>query len=110
MQKFSLEAMARQQVSQAADAGGGRTATTVYGGHEKVLRQTVIGMTEGSQLSDHENPGEATLLVLQGRVRLSAGDVSWEGRTGDLIIVPDSRHSVTALEDSAMLLTVVKLP
>jgi quercetin dioxygenase-like cupin family protein len=40
---------------------------------------------------------------------LSAGDVSWEGRTGDLLIVPDARHSLEALEDSAILLTVAKL-
>ena len=110
MLKISLDALARQQISQAAASGSGRSAETVYGGHEKLLRQTVIAMTEGSQLSDHESPGEATLQVLQGRVVLAAGDVSWEGRTGDMIVVPDSRHRVEALEDSAMLLTVVKRP
>ena len=108
MQRISLEALARQQLKLAATAGGGHTADTVYGGHEKMLRQTVIGMTEGARLAEHENPGEATVQVLEGRVRLTAGDLSWEGRTGDLIIVPDSRHSLEALEDSAVLLTVAK--
>lgn len=74
-----------------------------------MLRQTVIGMVEGAQLSEHENPGEATVLVLSGHVRLVAGDVSWIGRRDDLIIVPDSRHSLEALEDSAILLTVAKI-
>lgn len=110
MQKISLEALARQQVEKAASAGGGHTADTVYGGHEKVLRQVVIGMTGHAVLAEHENPGEATMQVLYGRVRLSAGDLSWEGRAGDLLIVPDARHSVEALEDSAVLLTVAKLP
>jgi quercetin dioxygenase-like cupin family protein len=75
---------------------------TVYGGRpEKVLRQTLIGMTRGARLAKHENPGEATVQVLQSRVRMIAGELSWEARTGDLLIVPDTRHSLEALEDAA---------
>lgn len=109
MQKTSLEALARQQIESARSAAGGRAADTVVGGHEKILRQTVVAMLKGVSLSEHENPGEATVLVLSGRVRLAAGDVSWEGRRDDLIIVPDARHSLEALEDSAILLTVAKI-
>ncbi len=110
MQKVSLTALAREQAERAAAVGGGRAADTVYGGHEKVLRQTVIGLKQGTRLAEHENPGEATVHVLHGRVRLIAGTESWEARTGDLLIVPDARHSLEALEDSAILLTVAKLP
>jgi quercetin dioxygenase-like cupin family protein len=109
MQKISLDALVRQQMHLAVSAGGGHAADTVFGGHEKVLRQTVVGMIAGSRLAEHENPGEATVLVLHGRVRLSAADLSWDAARGDLLIVPESRHSVEALEDSALLLTVAKL-
>ena len=109
-QRISLDALAREQLKLAAGAGGGHTAHTVYGGHEKVLRQTVIAMVHGSELSEHENPDEATVLVLHGRVRMSAGELAWEGSRGDLITVPDARHRLKALEDSAVLLTVAKLP
>jgi len=109
MQKISVEALARQQMKQAATAGGQHTADTVYGGHEKVLRQTVIGMIAGASLAEHEDPGEATVLILHGRVRLSTADVAWEATRGDLLIMPDSRHSLAALENSAVLLTVAKL-
>jgi quercetin dioxygenase-like cupin family protein len=108
MQKLSLDALARQELKRAANASSGRSAETIYGGHEKVLRQTVIGMMKGVVLSEHQGPGEATVQVLAGRVRLAAGDSSWEGRVGTVLVVPDSRHSVEALEDSAILLTVAR--
>lgn len=108
MKKFSLTALVRQQMERARSASSGRSAQTVFGGHEHVLRQTLITMTEGTALAEHENPGEATVHVLQGRVRLSAGDVSWDGMTGDMLVVPDAPHSLRALEEAAVLLTVAK--
>jgi quercetin dioxygenase-like cupin family protein len=108
MEKSSLTALARQQLKLALQASSGRSAQTVYGGHEHVLRQTVIALAAGHRLDEHDNPGEATVHVLVGRVRLSAGDVAWEGSPGDLLIVPVARHALAALEDSAVLLTVAK--
>jgi quercetin dioxygenase-like cupin family protein len=110
MQKISLRALARELLERAGSSSAGRTADTVLGGHERVLRQTVIAMVKGAALGDHENPGEASVYVMLGRVRLSAGEHSWEGRPGDLLLIPDSSHSLAALEDSAVLLTVAKLP
>jgi quercetin dioxygenase-like cupin family protein len=108
MEKFSLTALARQHLKLAQATSSGRSAHTVYGGHEHTLRQTVIALAAGQSLDEHENPGEATVHVLHGRVRLTAGDASWEGWIGDLLIVPRSRHSLKALEDASVLLTVAK--
>ena len=108
MQKLSLDALARELLKRATEAAGGRAAQTVVGGHERVLRQTVIAMTKGTMLAEHANPGEASVYVLRGRAKLSAGDLAWEGIRGDLLVVPDSPHSLEALEDSAVLLTVAK--
>ena len=108
MEKFSLTALVRQQLDLAQNSSSGRSAHTVYGGHEHVLRQTLIALVAGQKLDDHENPGEATVHVLHGHVVLRTGDTSWHGSSGDLLIVPDSRHSLEATEAAAVLLTVAK--
>ena len=69
MEKFSLQAMARELLERARGGSGGRAAATVIGGHERVLRQTVIAMVKGAALGEHGNPGEASVHVLAGRVR-----------------------------------------
>lgn len=109
MKKFSLTALARDQLDRAAAESSGRSATTVVGGHECVLRQTVIALRQGQTLDDHDNSADdATLHVLSGRVRLTAGADSWIGRSGDLLVIPAAVHAVSALEDSTLLLTVAK--
>jgi quercetin dioxygenase-like cupin family protein len=107
MQKFSLTAAVHQQLEQAKRASSGRSSQTIHGGHEHTLKQTVIALAAGQSLGEHDNPGEATLYVLSGRVRLSAGQHSWDGMTGDLIIIPNERHALLAVEDAAVLLSAV---
>lgn len=108
MQKTSLIALARHQLAHARTASSGRSAKTIFGGHEHHLRQTLIALRAGERLAEHVNPGEATVQVLEGRVTLRAGDLFWNGSPGDLLTVPDGPHSLDAVDDSAILLTVVK--
>jgi len=107
IEKQSLTVLGRDQLA-AASASNGRSAHTVYGGHEQILRQTLLALTAGSALEEHDSPGEATLIVLQGQVLLTSAAATWDGAAGDHLIIPTTRHGLTAIEDSVVLLTVAK--
>ena len=106
MESTSLTAAVEEHLAKARASSSRRAASTLHGGHEHDLRQTLIALVEGNSLNEHESPGEATLQVLRGQVRLRAGDESWEGGDGDYLVIPPARHDLTALTDAAVLLTV----
>lgn len=106
MQGRSLLQLAETEMASAREASSGRAAATIYGGQEHDLRQTLIALVSGQALGEHESPGEATLQVLSGDVRLTAGDESWNGTTGDYLVIPRARHDLLALSDAVVLLTV----
>lgn len=106
MQATSLTELGTAQLAAARGASSGRAATTVYGGREHDLRQTLIALVAGRRLGEHESPGEATLQVLGGAVRLHAGDETWSGAVGDHLVIPPQRHDLEAVEDAVVLLTV----
>lgn len=108
MQSSSLADLAAEHLATARTAGSGRSARTVVGGHDRVLRQTLIALTGGQRLEEHENPGEATVHVLHGQVRMASGTESQDVAAGELLVVPDARHSLEALTDAVVLLTVAK--
>lgn len=104
---ISFELLADELVTEAATAPAGRAARTIFGGRGSRLRQTMIALSAGVRLDEHQNPGEATLLVVRGRVAMG-----WQGGTrfaaaGDFLVVHDGPHWVTADEVSVFLLTAV---
>ncbi len=106
MDKLSLQAKARELAHKASESKSGRAAETLFGGHEKRMRQTVVALREGREMAEHESPGEATLLVINGRLRLVAGETTWSGREWDYLVIPDAPHSVEAETDTTFVLTV----
>ena len=107
MESLSLSTVVEEQLEVARKAHSGRAARTVHGGHDHLLRQTVIAMIAGHELGEHQSPGEATLQVLRGHVRLTVGDDGCDGSAGDYLVIPPARHALLAVEDSAVLLTVL---
>ena len=68
MHKISIEALARKQLKEAVTAPSARAADTVFGGHEKILRQTVIGIRQGAELGERERE-YAVEAILDGRLK-----------------------------------------
>lgn len=103
-----MAAVVDEQIDAAKAHRAGRSAHTIYGGSGHTLRQTVLALAAGQRLDDHESPGEATLLVLRGNVRLATtSGQTIDAVEGQYLEIPQERHNLVAAEDSAVLLTVV---
>ncbi|MFP3989023.1 cupin [Streptomyces sp. E11-3] len=101
-----LTAVVDEHLAAARTAEHGRSAHLLV--HDGALRQSVIALTAGTVLDEHNTPLAASLQVLRGRVRLTSADGDGaELSAGQLCPVPRERNGLTALEDSAVLLTAV---
>lgn len=102
----SLQVIADELQETAGGSVAGRAARTLPLPPGGTLRQTVLALTAGTSLQEHTSPGAATLQVVRGRVRLSAGTDACELGASDLVAIPMRRHGLDALEDAVVLLTV----
>ena len=100
-----LASLATELLEKAATAAARRASRTLAHPVDG-LRQTVIALMAGADLAEHESPGPASLQMLQGRVRVIAGNGATVLRTGEIALVPMQRHSLHADEDSVVLLSV----
>lgn len=107
MESESLRTLGEELLATARSANAGRAARTILGGHTHRLRQTLIALLAGQAMGEHDSPGEATIQVLEGAVRLTSVNHEWSGSHGSLGIIPPERHELAADEDSLVLLTVV---
>jgi quercetin dioxygenase-like cupin family protein len=98
----------RALLDQARGGRAGRAARTLLPGAHTPLKQTLLALIADQSLAEHNTPTAAALQVVTGRVRLVAGEVALELSEGDHAAIPPARHSVEALEDSVLLLTVAQ--
>ncbi|MFC9151152.1 cupin [Streptomyces bacillaris] len=100
-----LNALAEEHLTAARASAHGRSAHLLI--QEPPLRQTVIALTSGSALDEHNAPPAASLLVLRGTVRLTAASGDAELPAGTPHPIPQERHGLVALQDAVVLLTAV---
>jgi quercetin dioxygenase-like cupin family protein len=75
------------------------------------LRLTLVVIKKGFGLNPEAAAGGASIEVVAGRLRIHAGGQPWDVGAGELIALADNlREPITALEETAFLLTVACRP
>lgn len=108
MSPINLHTLAQTLIDEARSHSSGRQATTFHGSPGGSLSQIVLALVKGRALSEHENPGQATLQVISGRVTISTSAQTYAMDAGDFMVIPLERHDLVAVEDAVVVLTVVK--
>ena len=74
-------------------------------------RAVLLELKPGESLGDHQVKENAWLCVVQGNVRVGAGDASVDAKPGTLFrFAPDERHSVASDEGARLLLLLAPWP
>ncbi|MBH5334709.1 cupin [Streptomyces pactum] len=100
-----LTRLARHHLDLAHDDPHGRSARLFL--RSGPLRQSVIALTAGTELDEHNAPPAASLQVLHGHVRLTTPGGEQELIAGQVQLIPPERNGLRAVQDSVVLLTAV---
>ncbi len=70
---------------------------------------TVFAFAEGEGLTEHSNPNDAIVHVIEGSLRLLIGEVEYQLETGQALHLPASvPHTLLGGEQFKMLLTILR--
>ncbi|MFL6124783.1 hypothetical protein [Actinophytocola sp.] len=100
----SVESLAAELLEEARGHHSKRAARTLVSGTAQ--RATLIALSAGAEMSEHDAPTAATLQLLRGTARLHTRNQEWVLAAGQLVAVPPQRHGLTAVTDAVALLTV----
>jgi quercetin dioxygenase-like cupin family protein len=102
---FSLSTEDAALRERAAAARSGRVAKTLV--KEGRLRVTLIALRRGAALGAHQVDGVVSVQILRGRARVSAEGKLVDLSSGGLLVLDQEvTHTVEALADCALLVTV----
>ena len=99
-----LLAEGERLLARAKESGRGRAVRSVV--RQPGQNVIVLGLPAGGGLPDHDAPGPASLICLEGEVVLSSGGRSWTVPAGSARAIPQARHDLRADVDSICVLTV----
>lgn len=89
--------------------GGSRSPVVLHSDAE--ARAVLVGLSPGQALGQHQVKEYAYIAVVDGDVRVEAGDETVEGGAGMLFrFEPDERHSVSSTGGARLLLLLAPWP
>ena len=89
---------------------GSRSPAVLYS-REGERRVVLIGLEPGQALNEHQVKEAALVVVVDGQVRIEAGEEVVDASAGTLVrFDPDERHSVTADDGARILLLLAPWP
>ena len=84
---------------------GGRQAITLLKQHGTSV--VLMAMDKGNLIEEHGTPGVVTIQVLKGRVDITGDDRTINAEPGTLLAFgPSVAHSLSAIDEAAVLLTI----
>lgn len=83
-----------------------RASRTLTPGAHRPLKQTLIALKAGEELSEHTANGPATIHLLRGAATINSEDGTLELSAGQWATIPEDRHDLQAHEDTVALVTV----
>jgi quercetin dioxygenase-like cupin family protein len=88
-------------------ATGFDTARTMTLVKTKQLELIRLVLPAGKEIAEHQVAGEITVQCLEGRVEFTSNEVTRSLSAGELVYLEGaSKHSLRALENSSLLLTI----
>jgi quercetin dioxygenase-like cupin family protein len=102
---FDLGEVLRDLRTEAHPAESGHRQITIF--QRPPVTQVIFAFEPSGELTDHTAHGLVTIHVLEGQLVVQADGRDHALRAGSILVLnPDVRHNVRALEASALLLTV----
>ncbi|MFA9447115.1 cupin [Egicoccus sp. AB-alg6-2] len=102
-----LEAVGAELMQEARDKSG-RSAVTLTPSDGGPLKQTLIALCAGEELTEHPSPGPAAIQVISGTGSLTHGGASTRLTPGTWAPIPLDKHGLAAEDDLLAILTVVQ--
>ncbi len=70
---------------------------------------TIFAFDMGEEISSHTSSGDAMIVILDGRAKITIGEKTLEASAGQTVVMPaGTPHALEAVERFKMLLVVVK--